>query len=257
MKRFYLISILSIVWLTANSQSQSEMNEEAYKQLDSLENVLTATYNNILNDYKSDTAFIINLKNSQALWTEFRIVELEMKFPELDKRLYGSIYPLCRANYLYFLTLERINRLNQWLIFHPEGDCCSGSVKIRESGNEILPIERLDSKIWTRVLNNLEIIKEFKTSELSIRIITLENPSGSAGFENGEITHDIYFAISEFDEFPKQNLFSIGNLYSVKVESIDTSNSKIPSVEISFSVNGQREFLKLNLTIDKIYKANW
>ena len=257
MKRIILISILSLIWLIANSQSQSEMNKEAYKQLDSLENKLTETYNQILFEYESDTAFIRSLKDSQSLWLKFREAELEMKFPEIDKRLYGTIYPFCRANYLYFLTVERIDRLNEWLIIHSEGDCCHGSLKFKEAGNEILPVDQFDSKTLTTVFNNLEIIREFKTNDLSVRIIKLGNLPGSAGVENGEITHDLYFAISEFDEFPKQNLFKIENLFGINVESIDTSNKKMPVVEISFMTNGKREFLKLNLTIDRIYKANW
>ena len=82
---------------------------------------------------------------------------------------------------------------------------------------------------------------------MSVRIIELGNLSGSAGFTNGEITHDLFFAISEFDELPEQNLFRVSEFYNPKVESIDYSDIKKPVIEISFGSSSEREnFVILN-----------
>lgn len=44
---------------------------------------------------------------------------------------YGSIHPMCEANYLAELTEERTNKLRTWLTGAPEGDACSGSVNVK------------------------------------------------------------------------------------------------------------------------------
>jgi len=49
---------------------------------------------------------------------------------------------------------------------------------------------------------------------LSVRVYKLPNEPGSAGHESGEVTHTLYIAISEFDEYPDQSLFKIGPFYN-------------------------------------------
>ncbi len=77
-----------------------------------------------------------------------------------------------------------------------------------------IQIDSINNLELVDIFNRIQLLQEFKTENLMIRLFSYGNESGSAGFNNGEITHDIYFAVSEFDELPKQSLFRIKNLYS-------------------------------------------
>jgi len=119
-----------------------------------------------------------------------------------------------------------------------------------------MKIEKVKEIELISLLNRIELIKEFKTENLSIRVFLLGNEPCSAGFESGEITHDVYFAVSEFDEYPNQSLFRINSLYSVKIESIDSFEANSSLIEISYVENEERKILKLKLTINELKKDN-
>nr|WP_290834060.1 lysozyme inhibitor LprI family protein [Flavobacterium sp.] len=113
------------------SQTQSEINEEAYKNYKKADKELNVVYQKILKDYKSDTAFLKNLKAAQKIWINFRDAEMLAKFPDREPGYYGSIQPTCWSNYLQELTEERTKRLKVWLTGIEEGNMCSGSVNIK------------------------------------------------------------------------------------------------------------------------------
>lgn len=217
---------------------------------------MNRVYNQILIEYENDTNFIEKLEVSQQLWIKFRDAELEMKFPESDKRYYGSMYPMCASGYLEQLTKERTKKLLEWLMPMPEGEGCIGSIKYREINENDISIERIENFEIQELLNGIEILKEFKTAELSVRIMALGNLSGSARFANDEITHDLFIAVSEFDELPKQNLFRISELYNPKFESIEPLEDTKLMIEISFGKLGEREKVKYELTIDELIKIS-
>ena len=110
-------------------------------------------------------------------------------------------------------------------------------------------------KEWDEIFT-LEILKEFKTPELSVRILTLGNLSGSAGFTNGEITNDLFFAVSEFDELPEQNLFRVSEFYNPKIETVDTSDIKKPVIKISYGKSGERQSIRIEITINTLITSN-
>jgi len=112
------------------SQTQAEMNQEAYVAFKKADKVLNNIYKKIISDYQHDTIFIKSLKKTQRKWIEFRDSELEMKFPEYPAPYYGSVQPMCRDYYLEELTIQRVNTLKIWLEGIKEGDMCSGSVKV-------------------------------------------------------------------------------------------------------------------------------
>ncbi|MEX1190967.1 MAG: lysozyme inhibitor LprI family protein [Brumimicrobium sp.] len=121
-----------IITLTSFSQTQLELNQKASEKYSEADKELNRVYNQILTDYEDDSNFIEKLRISQRLWIKFRDAELEMKFPESDKGMnYGSIYPICKYQYLEQLTNERTEKLMEWLNPIPEGDPCTGSVKFR------------------------------------------------------------------------------------------------------------------------------
>lgn len=253
MKQIFTALFFIITALTSFSQTQMEMNQNAGERYTVADKELDRVYNQILIDYKNDSNLIEKLKISQRLWIKFRDAELEMKFPEPDKRFnYGSMYSMCASGYLEQLTKERTKKLMEWLAPIPEGEGCAGSLKHREKNETDISIEKIENWEIQRLLNGIEIIKEFKTSELSVRIMTLGNLAGSAGFDNGEITSDLYFAVSEFDELPEQNLFRISEFLTPKIETVDTSDNKKPIIKISFGKSGERQFMTFEITINEL-----
>ncbi len=121
--------ITLIVSVNCFSQTQAEMNNEAYTAYNTSDKQLNKIYKTILSEYQTDTIFIENMKKSQRLWIQFRDAEMEMKFPNYKDNIYGSIHPTCRAFYLKELTDKRIKTLKEWTGGTEEGDVCNGSVK--------------------------------------------------------------------------------------------------------------------------------
>lgn len=117
-------------------------------------------------------------------------------------------------------------------------------------------IEQINEYEIVKIFNQVELLKEFKTENLAIRVFMLGNEPGSAGFNSGEITHDIYIAVSEFGELPNQSLFCVKNLYAMEIENIDYSNDNYALMAISHIKNGTRKIEKLKITIKEIIKAS-
>ena len=137
--------------LNSFSQTQAEMNQEAYDLFNEAEKELNDVYNKILIEYKSDSIFLESLKKSQRIWIKFRDSELEMKYPNYKTPYYGSSHPMCRAFYLKELTEERTEKLKVWINGIEEGVMCSGSVKLKSELDQMhyskAYIEK-DSTIW-------------------------------------------------------------------------------------------------------------
>lgn len=130
--RLILILLFGFYSTVIFAQTQTELNIETNNSYKKTDKELNEVYQKILSEYKSDTIFIKNLRASQIIWITFRDAELKMKYPEREPGYYGSVHPICIANYLEKLTRERINTLKVWLIGIEEGDACVGSVKRKE-----------------------------------------------------------------------------------------------------------------------------
>jgi uncharacterized protein YecT (DUF1311 family) len=107
------------------------MNNEASTEYQKADKELNSTYKKILKEYSTDLVFIKNLKIAQNIWIKFRDAEVNMKYPPRESGYYGSIQPTCRSMYMTELTKKRIKELKIWLTGIPEGDACSGSVKMK------------------------------------------------------------------------------------------------------------------------------
>ena len=105
------------------------MNQDAAGEFKAADKELNAIYQQILEDYADDDVFLANLKEAQRCWINFRDAQLKMKYPDREPGYYGSIQPVCEANYLAELTQERTKALQVWLDGAVEGDTCAGSVK--------------------------------------------------------------------------------------------------------------------------------
>jgi uncharacterized protein YecT (DUF1311 family) len=131
MKRMLLFGITIMFSLFTIAQTQYELNMDAKKKADIADKELNQTYNKVLNEYKTDTSFIKNLKKAQRLWIQLRDAEMQVKFPERETRNYGSVLPMCWSLYYEELTRERLKILKEWLNGTEEGDVCSGTVKTK------------------------------------------------------------------------------------------------------------------------------
>ncbi len=131
MKKISFLTVLFFIALFSYAQTQLELNQEADNKYKLADKELNRAYNQILKEYKPDTAFIKNLKKSQSLWVQFRDAEMKVKFPDREPGHYGSVQPMCWSLYKEELTRERLNALKVWLDGIEEGDVCSGTVKTK------------------------------------------------------------------------------------------------------------------------------
>jgi uncharacterized protein YecT (DUF1311 family) len=128
MKTFTILLFLCF-GLNGLGQTQLEMNETAQAKFNQADKQLNILYKKILTSYSQDTNFILQLKNSQRIWIQFRDAEMKMRFPEKDQSNYGSVFPMCWYIYMEELTVERTKKLKRWLTGAKEGEVCSGSIK--------------------------------------------------------------------------------------------------------------------------------
>jgi len=125
MKRLTLFGFLFAVGLS--SAGVSADTEPSCVKADA---ELNRVYKKILKTYKDDPLFLKKLKVAQRAWIKFRDGHMDSVYPADDKREYGSIYGECSCNDEAQVTQARVKQLKVWLKGIPEGDGCSGSVKM-------------------------------------------------------------------------------------------------------------------------------
>ncbi|MFD2562787.1 lysozyme inhibitor LprI family protein [Aquimarina rubra] len=132
-QRYFEFICFTVITIVINvngySQTQTDMNKQAYQDFLEVDAKLNAAYQRILSDYREDSLFISNLKKTQRLWTQFRDSELAMKYPDRGTLYYGTSHSMCISNYLIELTEKRIETLVPWVKGVEEGDMCSGSIR--------------------------------------------------------------------------------------------------------------------------------
>jgi uncharacterized protein YecT (DUF1311 family) len=131
MKKFLILTSFFLISNLSSAQTQLEINATANTDYQKADKELNSTYKKILKEYSTDLVFIKNLKIAQNIWIKFRDAEVNMKYPQREPGYYGSIQPTCWSMYMTELTKKRIKELKIWLIGIPEGDACSGSVKMK------------------------------------------------------------------------------------------------------------------------------
>ena len=137
MNKFVRSSLLSVIALTAacvgaGAQTQARMNQDACRAYQEADAEMNKVYQQVLNEYKSETAFIQKFKAAQRAWIAFRNAHVESLYPKPNKLAeYGSVYPTCRCGAMSEITTARTELLKRWIKGGEEGDTCSGSVKIK------------------------------------------------------------------------------------------------------------------------------
>lgn len=92
---------------------------------------LDSIYHLVLTEYRKDTLFIRKLQMSQELWEKLMDANIEAIFPRTgDEFYYGQVLPMCISILREKFIQRRIIFLKTWLEGIPEGESCSGSVKI-------------------------------------------------------------------------------------------------------------------------------
>lgn len=232
MKKLFTFIILTFS-LNCFSQTQAEINKEAYAEFNKSDKVLNEIYQTILSKYKLDATFVTNLKKSQRLWLEFRDAEMEMKFPNYTDVIYGSIHPTCSAFYLRELTEKRIESLKEWVGGTEEGDACNGSVKI---------IKQIDSQ---------HMGKAFIEKDNSIWITaSMKKDHRIFGYKSKNIYSEKMILLSVFTNEVENNPFGCryGAFY-------DTNGMK--DIKLKY-MSTEEDFLKIEIiqdgeTIDVVY----
>lgn len=128
-KHFFLAFFALCIAVASYGQTQEQFTTRAYNRYQKADKILNQTYRNILQEYKSDTEFITNLKKSQRLWIAFRDAEVRVKYPNRGSGTYPSSHQMCWYSYLEDLTKKRTKELSVWINGIEEGDVCAGSVK--------------------------------------------------------------------------------------------------------------------------------
>lgn len=111
-----LLACVLMATLSANTQTQFEMNVDAGKKADAADKKLNATYQQVIKKYKTNAVFIHNLGTAQKDWVVFRDAYLESIFPAADKQIeYGSMYPLSYSESQETVTRTRTHQLERFL----------------------------------------------------------------------------------------------------------------------------------------------
>jgi uncharacterized protein YecT (DUF1311 family) len=131
MKQQFFTLLFCLANFFCFGQTQLDLNDKAHKDYLKADKELNSIYQKILNEYRSDTAFIKNFKQAQKIWVQFRDAEMSAKYPKREEGYYGSVQPMCWSMYLQKLTEERTKDIKIWLEGIEEGDVCAGSVKTK------------------------------------------------------------------------------------------------------------------------------
>jgi hypothetical protein len=120
-----------------------------------------------------------------------------------------------------------------------------------QQADEKVTYEIIKEASFVKVLNNIRLLDEFETNELSIRIWEIRDKPSSAKRASGEANSILYLAVSEFGEYPEQQLFRLASIYAPHVESVTKSNN--PVIRISYvDEKGKKHFFKVVVSLDKL-----
>lgn len=122
--------------------TQLEMNQCGEVGYNEADTELNTIYKKIKEIYREDRVFLEKLKKAQLAWIKLRDADLDLQYPHADEpQYYGSVFPMCAADYKAQLTRQRTEFLRQWLTGVEEGDVCGGSKMPQWRLKEILKNE--------------------------------------------------------------------------------------------------------------------
>ncbi len=116
-----------------------------------------------------------------------------------------------------------------------------------------LKINKSKNSKLVKVLNNGVLIGKTNANYLLVKIYKVDNGSGSAKLEEGhERSFNLLVAISEYDEYPKQNVFEVGPFYNP--EFVEWTEIKKYEREFTIKHGGvdNRVITKLRINIESL-----
>lgn len=119
-------------------------------------------------------------------------------------------------------------------------------------GQNELKIEESNNSQLIKILNNSELIEKNSENYLSVKIYTIDNGTGSAGFPSSEVSHNLLIAVSEFDEEPNQSLFEIGPFINPKFIKWTEIKEYEREFEIEYGIYNDRKTEKLKVNINEL-----
>jgi len=117
--------------------------------------------------------------------------------------------------------------------------------------------QKIKNTTLTYVLNNIRSTHKAETRDCNVTIFVVSNKSGSAKRpESHEVTDNIYIAVSEFDEYPKQTLFVIKDLYAPS--GIQLTRQDNQSIQLTFSyIQGEeKKKYTCSIKLDAVEQLN-
>lgn len=117
-------------------------------------------------------------------------------------------------------------------------------------GQDEISVTKIDESTFVKIINSIRSINKYELDSFSASILELENPTGSTNtIETHEIANYFFIAISEYDEFPKQSLFKVGDFLNPKILDVSKAN-KLIGVKIEHGYHQSRTtniiFIKLH-----------
>lgn len=112
-------------------------------------------------------------------------------------------------------------------------------------------IDTISNYELVRLVNDLTLLKSVKTDELIIKIFETRNLPGSAGFNSGKTTSNIWVAVSEYGDPPDQALFRFNDLFAPEVL-LSAKAGGEPVLKIVHVKNGLSENLSFKIGLSGI-----
>ena len=139
-------------------------------------------------------------------------------------------------------------QLRNWMFL-----CCSVLLFSPTLSAQQLPVQKVNNTSLSYVLNNIRSTHTAETAEISVTVYAVSNKSGSAKIpETHEVTDNIYIAVSEFDEHPKQALFVIKNLYAPTGFVLTKQPDQSVKLSFSYIEDKQRKKVEAIVKIDAV-----
>jgi len=107
--------------------TQLTMNNCAAQELRQAEAAMQSAYAQLLaRASATNPTAARKIEAAQRAWESFLAAQLAATFASQDKRDYGSVHPMCRAQLHRQLILARTAQLTAMLAPAPEGEVCTG-----------------------------------------------------------------------------------------------------------------------------------
>ena len=117
-------------------------------------------------------------------------------------------------------------------------------------GQEI-KINKIEDYDLVHLINEIVELSTKQTDDLSLRIFSLANLPGSAGYASSKATHDLLIAVSEYDELPDQSVFRISSFYNPKITEWKTETPE-PVVLIEYGPYNDRKEITIQIGLREI-----